>query len=130
MNKNIVPGLISNNTSATNKTKILVKVSRGLVNVNTNAFLITFKEVLENRLISNEINGVINRSKIKSPKKIQLIIVLLKATLKNVILEYKTKIKINSKIQMIKLCLKFRIKPFLKSFNILNPLFLKHLLMQ
>ena len=77
MKRKVVPGLISNKTKHTSGKRIFVIVSMGLVKVKINAFLTILSELLENKLINSEINGVINRMMRMIPMKIQLRTVLL-----------------------------------------------------
>ena len=56
---------------------MFVIASNGFLNVSIKAFLKTFKELLENRLIKSDTKGVIRKIKNNSPRKIQLRNVLL-----------------------------------------------------
>ena len=77
INKKVTAGLISNKTSAARKIRILVMASSGFLKIRMSAFLKIFNALFENRLMSNEINGVINNRIIKSPKNKQLTMLLL-----------------------------------------------------
>lgn len=75
MNRKVIAGLISNNIKAKIKIKIFVIVSIGFLKTKIREFFKTENELLENKLTSNDIYGVIKIIKMSKVINRQLIIV-------------------------------------------------------
>lgn len=75
MNRKVIAGLISNNIKAKIKIKIFVIVSIGFLKTKIREFLKIDNELLENKLISSDIYGVIKIIKISKVINRQLITV-------------------------------------------------------
>jgi len=75
MNRKVIAGLISNNIKAKIKIKIFVIVSIGFLKTKIREFFKTENELLENKLTSNDIYGVIKVIKISKVINRQLITV-------------------------------------------------------
>lgn len=75
MNRKVIAGLISNNIKAKIKIKIFVIVSIGFLKTKIREFFRTDNELLENKLMSNDIYGVIKIIKMSKVINRQLIIV-------------------------------------------------------
>lgn len=75
MNRKVIAGLISNNIKAKIKIKIFVIVSIGFLKTKIREFFRTDNELLENKLTSNDIYGVIKIIKMSKVINRQLIIV-------------------------------------------------------
>jgi len=75
MNRKVIAGLISNNIKAKIKIKIFVIVSIGFLKTKIREFFKTENELLENKLTSNDIYGVIKIIKISKVINRQLITV-------------------------------------------------------
>lgn len=75
MNRKVIAGLISNNIKAKIKIKIFVIVSIGFLKTKIREFFRTDNELLENKLTSNDIYGVIKIIKISKVINRQLITV-------------------------------------------------------
>lgn len=75
MNRKVIAGLISNNIKAKIKIKIFVIVSIGFLKTKIREFFRTDNELLENKLMSNDIYGVIKIIKISKVINRQLITV-------------------------------------------------------
>ena len=75
MNRKVIAGLISNNIKAKIKIKIFVIVSIGFLKTKIREFFKMDNELLENKLISNDIYGVIKIIKISKVINRQLITV-------------------------------------------------------
>lgn len=87
MNRKVIAGLISNNIKAKIKIKIFVIVSIGFLKTKIREFFRTDNELLENKLMSNDIYGVIKIIKISKVINRQLITVWLRIILKNIMFE-------------------------------------------
>ena len=87
MNRKVIAGLISNNIKAKIKIKIFVIVSIGFLKTKIREFFRTDNELLENKLTSNDIYGVIKIIKISKVINRQLITVWLRIILKNIMFE-------------------------------------------
>ena len=75
MNRKVIAGLISNNIKAKIKIKIFVILSIGFLKTKIREFFRTDNELLENKLMSNDIYGVIKIIKMSKVINRQLIIV-------------------------------------------------------
>ena len=75
MNRKVIAGLISNNIKAKIKIKIFVILSIGFLKTKIREFFKTENELLENKLTSNDIYGVIKIIKMSKVINRQLIIV-------------------------------------------------------
>ncbi len=87
MNRKVIAGLISNNIKAKIKIKIFVIVSIGFLKTKIREFFRTDNELLENKLMSNDIYGVIKIIKMSKVINRQLITVWLRIILKNIMFE-------------------------------------------
>ena len=87
MNRKVIAGLISNNIKAKIKIKIFEILSIGFLKTKIREFFRTDNELLENKLTSNDIYGVIKIIKISKVINRQLITVWLRIILKNIMFE-------------------------------------------
>ena len=87
INRRVIAGLISNNIKAKIKIKIFVIVIIGFLKTKIREFLKIDNELLENKLISSDIYGVIRIIKISKVINRQLITVWLRIILKNIMFE-------------------------------------------
>ena len=87
MNCKVIAGLISNNIKAKIKIKIFEILSIGFLKTKIREFFRTENELLENKLMSNDIYGVIKIIKISKVINRQLITVWLRIILKNIMFE-------------------------------------------